>query len=38
MISEGVGRIFTEYDIKDKENQTIQDQKNKHIQLALFPI
>ena len=27
-----------EYDIKDKENQTIQDQKNKHIQLALFPI
>jgi hypothetical protein len=27
-----------EYDIKGKENQTIQDQKNKHIQLALFPI
>lgn len=27
-----------EYDIKEKENQTIQDRKNKHIQLALFPI
>ena len=27
-----------EYDIKDKANQTIQEQQNEHSQLALFSI